>query len=158
MESRLGVGTTFHIYLPASEKAVPEEKKDSPLKGQGKILVMNDQASLRKVAGRMLQMLGYESEVAKDGAEAIEMYKKAKESGKPYDVVILDLTVPGGMGGRKAIEQMLKIDPEIKAIVSSGYSEDPVLSHFQEFGFKGMMPKPFESLSLSKVLHEVLKA
>jgi len=70
---------------------------------------------------------------------------------------MLDLTVPGGMGGREAIEQLLEIDPEVKAVVSSGYSEDPVLAHFKEYGFKGMMPKPFESLSLSKVLHEVLK-
>jgi two-component system cell cycle sensor histidine kinase/response regulator CckA len=71
--------------------------------------------------------------------------------------IMLDLTVLGGIDGRKAIEQLLEIDPEVKAIVSSGYSEDPVLAHFQEHGFKGMMPKPFESLSLSKVLHEVLK-
>ena len=71
--------------------------------------------------------------------------------------IMLDLTVPGGMGGREAIEQLLEIDPEVKAVVSSGYSEDPVLKHFQEYGFKGMMPKPFESLSFSKVLHEVLK-
>ena len=72
--------------------------------------------------------------------------------------IILDLTVPRGMGGREAIEQLLEIDPEVKAVVSSGYSEDPILAHFQEYGFKGMMPKPFESLSLSKVLHEVLKS
>ena len=90
------------------------------------------------------------------GAEAIRMYKKAQESEMPYDAVILDLTVPGGMGGKEAINKLLEIDPEVKAIVSSGYSDDPVLANFQEYGFKGMMPKPFESLSLSKVLHEVL--
>ena len=102
-------------------------------------------------------MLGYVSEFAKDGAEAIRMYREAKESEKPYDVVILDLTVPGGMGGKEAIKKLLEIDPEVKAIVSSGYSDDPVLSNFQEYGFKGVMPKPFESRSLGKVLHEVLK-
>jgi two-component system cell cycle sensor histidine kinase/response regulator CckA len=109
------------------------------------------------MVGRMLQNLGYEAEVAKDGAEAIQMVKKAKETEKPYDAVILDLTIPGGMGGKEAIKKLLEIDPEVNAIVSSGYSDDPVLANFQEYGFKGMMPKPFEFQSLSKVLHEVLK-
>jgi PAS domain S-box-containing protein len=157
VESRLGVGTTFHIYLPASEKAVPEKEEVTLIKGRGRILVMDDQAPLRKMLGRMLEMLGYESEAAKDGAEAIRMFKGAKESEKPYDAVILDLTVPGGMGGKETINKLLEIDPEVKAIVSSGYSDDPVLSNFQEYGFKGIIPKPFESRSLGKVLHEVLK-
>jgi CheY-like chemotaxis protein len=107
--------------------------------------------------GRMLQKLGYESEFAKDRAEAIEMYKAAKKSEKTYDAFILDLTIPGGMGGKEAIKKLLETDPEVSAIVSSGYSDDQVLSNFREYGFKGMMPKPFETLSLSKVLHEVLK-
>jgi CheY-like chemotaxis protein len=157
VESRLGVGTTFHIYLPASDKAVPEKAETRPIKGQGRILVMDDEAPLRKMVGRMLKNLGYESEFAKDGAEAIRMYKEAQESEKPYDVVILDLTIPGGMGGKEAINKLLEIDPEVKAIVSSGYSDDPVLANFQEYGFKGTMPKPFESLSLGKVLFEVLQ-
>jgi len=156
VESRLEVGTTFHIYLPASDKAVLEKEKALLIKGRGRILVMDDQAPLRKIFGRMLKNLGYESEFAKDGAEAIRMVKKAKESEKPYDAAILDLTVPGGMGGKEAINKLLEIDPEVKAIVSSGYSDDPVLANFQEYGFKGMMSKPFESLTLSKVLHEVL--
>ena len=157
VESQLGVGTAFHIYLPASDKAVPEKEEVKIIKGQGRILVMDDEASLRKMVGRMLKNLGYESEFAKDGAETIEMYKRAKEAEKPYDAVILDLTIPGGMGGKEAINKLLEIDPEVKAIVSSGYSDDPVLANFQEYGFKGMMPKPFESRSLSKVLHEVLQ-
>jgi nitrogen-specific signal transduction histidine kinase/CheY-like chemotaxis protein len=157
VESKLDVGTTFHIYLPASEKAVTEKRKDKVIKGRGKILVMDDEASLRKIAGRMLDRLGYEPESAKDGDEAIQMVKEAKEAKKPYDAIILDLTVPGGMGGKETIQKLLEIDPEVKAIVSSGYSDDPVLANFQEYGFKGMLPKPFESLSLSKVLHEVLK-
>jgi len=156
-ESRLGVGTTFHIYLPASDKTVPEKEEVLLITGQGRILVMDDEASLRKMVGRMLKMLGYESEFAKDGAEAIQMVKEAQESKRPYDAVILDLTIPGGMGGKDAIQKLLEIDPEIKAIVSSGYSDDPVLSNFLEYGFKSMMPKPFESRSLGKVLHEVLQ-
>ncbi len=157
VESQLGVGTTFDVYLPASDKTVPEKKEVKLIKGRGRILVMDDEAPLRKMVGRMLKNLGYESEFAKNGAEAIRMVKEARESEKPYDAVILDLTIPGGMGGKKAIQKILEIDPEVKAIVSSGYSDDPVLAHFQEYGFKGMMPKPFESLLLSKVLHEVLK-
>jgi PAS domain S-box-containing protein len=157
VESKPGVGTTSHIYLPASEKAIPEKEEVRLIKGQGRILVMDDEASLRRMAGRMLDKLGYEPEFAKDGNEAIQMVKEAKEAKKPYDAIILDLTVPGGMGGKECIAKLLEIDPGIKAIVSSGYSEDPVLANFQEYGFKGMMPKPFEALSLSKVLHDVLK-
>ena len=156
VESQLGVSTTFHIYLPASEKTVSEKEEAKLIKGQGRILVMDDEASLRNLIERMLGNLGYESEVAADGAEAIQMYKEAQESEKPYVAVILDLTVPGKMGGKECVTKLLDIDPEVKAIVSSGYSDDPVMSNFQEFGFKGMMPKPFESLSLSKALHEVL--
>jgi len=154
VESQLGVGTTFHIYLPASDKAIPEKEKVKVIKGQGRILVMDDEVALRKVVGKMLAMLGYEAEFAQDGAEAIRMVKEAE---KPYDAVILDLTIPGGMGGKEAINKLLEIDPELKAIVSSGYSDDPVLANFQEYGFKGIMPKPFQSQLLSKVLHEVLK-
>jgi PAS domain S-box-containing protein len=157
VESRLGAGTTFHIYLPASDKAVLENEEVRLIKGQGRILVMDDEAPLRKMLGRMLKNLDYESEFAKDGAEALRMYKDAQESETPYDVVILDLTIPGGMGGTETIKKLLEVDPEVKAIVYSGYSDDPVLSNFQKYGFKGMMPKPFESQSLSKVLHEVLK-
>ncbi len=157
VESRPEIGTTFHIYLPASEKAVPENEVARIIKGRGRILVMDDEAPLRKIVGRMLEKLGYESEFAKDGTEAVRMVKEAKESETPYDAVILDLTVPGGMGGKEAIKKLVDIDLEVKAIVSSGYSDDPVLSNFQEYGFKGMMPKPFESRSLSKVLHEVLQ-
>ncbi|MFC1886872.1 PAS domain S-box protein, partial [Thermodesulfobacteriota bacterium] len=136
VESQLGVGTTFHIYLPASDKIVPEKEEVKLIKGHGRILVMDDETSLRKMVGKMLEKLGYESEFAKDGAEAIRMVKEAKESEKPYDAVILDLTVPGGMGGKETIKKLMEINPEIKAIVSSGYSDDPVLSNFQEYGFE----------------------
>lgn len=156
VESQLGVGTTFHVYLPASGKIVAEKEEVKLIKGQGRILVMDDEASLRELVGRMLKNLGYESEFAKDGAETIQMVMEAKETEKPYDAVILDLTIPGKMGGKEAIKKLLEIDPELKAIVFSGYSNDPVLANFEEYGFKGMMPKPFELRTLGKVLHEVL--
>jgi PAS domain S-box-containing protein len=157
VESQPEVGTTFHIYLPASEKPVSQKEEPRLIKGQGRILLMDDEASLRRTVGRMLEKLGYESEFAKDGAGAIEMVKQAKEAGKSYDAVILDLIVPGGMGGKECITKLLEIDPGVKAIVSSGYSEDPVLADFQDYGFKGMMPKPFKIQALSKVLHDLLK-
>lgn len=156
VESQLGVGTTFHVYLPASDKIVAKKEEVKLIKGQGRILVMDDEAALQKLVGRMLKNLGYESEFAKDGAETIQMVKEAKEAEKPYDAVILDLTIPGKMGGKEAIKKLLEIDPELKAIVFSGYSNNPILANFEEYGFKGMMPKPFELRTLGKVLHEVL--
>ena len=156
-ESVMGAGTTFHIYLPASEKQVAKKEESKIIKGKGRILVMDDEEALRKVLKIMLTKLGYEVEIAKEGSEAIKLYKKAKESGNPYNAVILDLTVPGGMGGKEAIQKLLEVDPLVKAIVSSGYSDDPVLSNYERYGFKGIVAKPFEAVILSKALHEVLK-
>lgn len=153
-----GTGTTFDIYLPASDNRIQvKQEKAVLLTGRGKILVMDDDELLKQVAKKMLGKLGYESEFAKDGDEAIEMYKKAMESGKPYDTVFLDLTISGGMGGTEAVKILLKMDPEVKAIVCSGYSGDEVISNFREYGFKGMMPKPFGLHALGKVLNDVLK-
>ena len=101
VDSQPGIGTTFHIYLPASERVAPEKMEDKVKEGQGRILVMDDEASLGKMIVRMLGKLGYEPDLAKNGAEAIEMYKRAKENRKRYDAVILDLTVPGGWAERK---------------------------------------------------------
>ena len=105
----------------------------------------------------MIEMLGYEADLAKDGTEAIELFKKAWKSEKPYDAVILDLTIPGGMGGKEAIKKLLEIDPELRAVVFSGYSDDPAMSYFREYGFRSMMSKPFDLQSLGKALHDVLK-
>jgi PAS domain S-box-containing protein len=157
VDSLLGAGTTFHIYLPASDKGVRVKEEAVLLKGCGRILVMDDDKPLRKMAGEMLAMLGYESEFARDGYEAIDRYKKAMESEKPYDAVILDLTIPGGMGGKEAIKILLEIDPEVKAIVYSGYAEGEVMTNYLEYGFKGMIPKPFDAYALGKVLNDVLE-
>jgi len=157
VESKLGEGTTFRIYLPASEKTVQEKEEDKVIPGKGRILIMDDEAPLRKIAGKMLEKLGYEPEFAEEGVEAIEMYRTAKETGKPYEAVILDLTVPGGMGGKDTVKKLLEIEPGAKTIVSSGYSDDLVLGNFQQYGFKGMLPKPFDLRSLSKVLSEVIQ-
>ncbi len=158
VESLAGTGTTFHIYLPASGKEIPVKEKITLLTtGKGKILVMDDDDMLKEIMEEMLVMLGYEPEFAKDGAEAIEMYTKAGESGKSYDAVILDLTIPGGMGGKEVIKILLEMDPEVNAVVYSGYSDDPVMSNYREYGFKNMMSKPFDAYVLGKVLSDVLQ-
>lgn len=157
VESKPDVGTTFHIYLPASEKEIPEptEEGERLLEGRGRVLLMDDEESVRKIAGQMLQRLGYEVQCAKDGVEGIALYEKAKESGEPFDAVIMDLTIPGGMGGKDAVRNLLKIDPEVKAIVSSGYSNDQIMSNFKEFGFSGMVAKPYKLHELGEALHQV---
>ena len=98
----------------------------------------------------------YKPEAAKDGTEAIELYRHAKDSDKPFDVAILDLTIKGGMGGKDTIKDLLEIDPQAKAIVSSGYSNDPVMTHFREYGFIGALPKPYMMKDLSDMLNQVL--
>ena len=118
--------------------------------------MMDDEEMLRNVSSAMLSQLGYEVEVAIDGVEAIEMYKKARESGQPFDAVILDLTNQFGMGGVEAIKKLLEIDPEIRAIVATGYSFDPVVTNFRAYGFRGAITKPFGMDELSKVVKSVI--
>jgi len=106
---------------------------------------------------KILTGAGYEVEVTKDGAEAIEQYAKAKESGQPFDAVIMDLTIPGGMGGKEAIKKLLEIDPQAKAIVSSGYATDPIMSEYDKYGFKGVVTKPYSVAKIEKTLQSLLK-
>jgi len=158
VESRMGVGTTFYIYLPAADKRVPADELETakPTMGQGKVLVMDDEEMVREVLGGMLSRLGYEADFSTDGSQAIEKFVKAKETNQPFAAVILDLTIPGGMGGKEAIKELLKIDLQVKAIVSSGYSDDPIMADFQEYGFAGVIAKPYKVAELGKVLNKVL--
>lgn len=160
VESRSGAGTTFHLYLPASGKAVSiqdsiAERKPRP--GKGKILCMDDQFDIRNLVGRMLKLLGYSVEFASNGQEAIDLYKKAIGSKEAFDAVILDLTVPGGMGGKETVQKLRAIDPGVKAIVSSGYSNDTIMSDYERYGFSGVVAKPFETRELGEVLYRVLQ-
>jgi signal transduction histidine kinase/ActR/RegA family two-component response regulator len=158
VESQLGAGTTFRIYLPASENAVQriENGTSSTIAGCGRILIMDDEEYVRNTAGEMLSHFGYQVGYANDGAEAIDRYIKAKESGEPYDAVILDLTIPGGMGGEATVQKLLDIDPEVKAIVSSGYAQGPIMADFSAYGFQGMIAKPYQAEELVRVVQNVL--
>jgi PAS domain S-box-containing protein len=157
-ESELGVGTTFTIYLPASEKQIEEKEtvEDTFVAGEGKVLIMDDEEIIRETSGELLTYKGYKVECAKDGDEAIELYKHAMESSQPFDAVILDLTIRGGMGGKETVKKLLEIDPGVKAIVSSGYSNDPVLANFREYGFCGVFAKHDKVEELGKVVHKVI--
>lgn len=117
---------------------------------------MDDEKVVREVTGAMLIHIGYEVLFAKDGAEAIEIYQRVKESGTSIEAVILDLTIPGGMGGKDAIKKLMDIDSNIKAIVTNGYSNDPVLAEFEKHGFAGFITKPFKLDELSEILHRVI--
>lgn len=159
VDSELNKGTTFHIYIPASTREISPKMEDQQklFKGKGRVLFMDDEQMIRDLACQMIRYLGYEVECVADGEEVIKLYSRVDKSKKAFDVVIMDLTVPGKMGGKKAIQKLKEIDPEVRAIVSSGYYNDPIMSNFKEYGFKGVVVKPYKIEELSKVLHEVLK-
>jgi PAS domain S-box-containing protein len=158
VKSTMGAGTVFTLFLPASDKQVPEEKSaaEAPICGKGRILLMDDDVMLREVAGAMLTNIGYEVGFAKDGSEAIALYAGARDSSRPFDAVIMDLTIPGGMGGKEAIIKISAIDPHVKAIVSSGYSQDDIMANFREHGFSAVITKPYKITDLSSTLHKVI--
>jgi PAS domain S-box-containing protein len=160
VDTQVGRGTTFQIYLPASIKTVEAPVAEMDQKrffGQGRVLVMDDEQDILMLVREMLELMGYEVEVAKDGAEALQRYMASKRDGNPFSAVIMDLTVPEGMGGKEAIRRLREMDPNVKAIVSSGYSYDPVMASFREFGFSGVIPKPYVMEDLGRVLDEVIR-
>jgi two-component system, cell cycle sensor histidine kinase and response regulator CckA len=158
--SKEGVGTTFQIYLPASHEMMQEERPAATapevLPRTGKVLVMDDEKMLRNFLGEALQMLGHEVELTENGEKAVELYQAAKELGRPFDGVILDLTIRGGMGGVQTIKALQKIDPLVKAVVSSGYADDPVMVDYERYGFRGALAKPYGIASLRQTLARVM--
>lgn len=159
VRSDLGVGTTFALYLPASFKELPSlpNRHERSLMGKGKILVMDDEESIRELLVQMLSYCGYEPAVASDGETAILLYTEAQRAGRPFNAVIMDLTIPGLMGGKETIHILRDIDPDVKAIVSSGYANDPVMAEFRKYGFHGVVAKPYQIEELSEVLQAVLE-
>ncbi len=159
VKSEEGAGTCFEVYLPSSEGkvSVPVSGGRKTLAGSGRVLVMDDEDKVIEVVVQMLNHLGYEAEYARDGSKAVEMYHEALEAGHGFDAVLMDLTVPGAMGGKEAIGALLKLDPEVKAVVASGYADDPVLTRYQEYGFKGCVAKPFSIEELGAILSDLLQ-
>jgi CheY-like chemotaxis protein len=159
LASTPGQGTTFHVWLPALRSAaVPVETGRTPQANTlcGRVLFMDDEASIRKVAASLLRRFGLEVVAVADGRAALDEYRAARHAGRPFALVIMDLTVPGGMGGREALEQLRRIDPQVKAIVSSGYSSDPVLANYRHYGFCGVVVKPYEVGEFGRIIAETL--
>ena len=158
VDSVPGLGTSFYVYLPRSfdEATATEGAKMKLVTGRAKILLMDDEQTIGDLAKEMLSMLGYEVDVANEGSQAVKLYQKAWKTSDPYDLLILDLTVPGGMGGKEVIEILGKSDPKIRAIVSSGYSNDPIMANYRKHGFTGVVAKPYTVQELSGAVNQAL--
>ncbi len=157
VKSENGVGSIFNIFLPAVNYCETNKPaSDMLIKGKGRVLVMDDEVMIQKIVGGFLRKLGYRVGYANNGAEAIELYKAARESGDSYDMVIMDLTIPGGQSGEEVVIELKKVDPLAKVIVSSGYSNSPIMANYKEYGFDGVIGKPYLIKELSKVLEEAL--
>jgi CheY-like chemotaxis protein len=135
-----------------------DEETAPPDSEKGKVLVMDDEELIREVAGEILSHLGYRVEFCGDGVEAIEKYSAARDAREPFAVVLMDLTIPGGMGGKETMKRLLEIDPNAKGIVTSGYSNDPILARFDQYGFRGVVQKPYQMAELDRMLQQVIKA
>jgi len=154
-----GQGTTFTIYLPASaDQTIPQDKsvKETIITQTLKILVMDDEEVVRDILKTLLARMGHEEILAEEGREAIDTYQEAIKRSQPIDLIIMDLTIPGGMGGKEAIHEILAIDPKAKVIVSSGYSNDPIMANFRNYGFSAAIAKPYKMSELTNVINQLL--
>ncbi|MBF0329862.1 MAG: PAS domain S-box protein [Nitrospirae bacterium] len=159
VESEQGKGSTFTMYLPAvapevSSIVLPTSETAAP--ATGRVLLMDDEEIIGQVADMLFKRMGYEIAFVRDGKEAISEYKKAKESGRPFDMVILDITIPGGMGGEETIGQLIKFDPGVKAVVSSGYFYNPVMVDYKKYGFTAVLHKPYQAKEIGDLIKDVL--
>ncbi|WP_404422218.1 ATP-binding protein [Nibricoccus sp. IMCC34717] len=158
--SRSGEGTTFTVWLPTAREEPEPEKRVTVTEESKKslrVLFMDDEEAIRRFAHNLLSRLGHDATTVSDGTEAVHAYAAAFEINKPYDVVVLDLTIAGGMGGREALEHLQNIDPNVRAIVSSGYSSDQILSEYRRYGFSGIVSKPYKIADLAQALQDVMK-
>lgn len=162
VDSEVGRGTTFTLFLPASDRPRPDARVESPasvpLKGSGRILVMDDERAILQLCRRILEKAGYEVLVADRGEEAIRLFDQEREAGNAIDLAILDITVPGGLGGRETLAQLRQRDPAFRAIVSSGYAQDEALAHFKQAGFVGAVPKPYRAEELLTAVQRALSS
>jgi CheY-like chemotaxis protein/anti-sigma regulatory factor (Ser/Thr protein kinase) len=159
VSSVVGKGSVFTFWLPAapvSESSAGTAKPFAAALNGGRVLFMDDEVPILTMAERLLRRMGLECESVVDGAEAIKRYKSASEAGRPFDLVVMDLTIPGGMGGREAIAILRQYDPHVRAIVSSGYSSDLAMADFRKHGFMGMVAKPYDISELASVIRGVL--
>lgn len=158
VESSPGAGTTFIVYLPATRRVVSPapETSDRPVGGNERLLWMDDEEMIREVGSEMLQVLGYRGTFTRDGAETLATFEQAIADGTPFQAVILDLTTVDGLGGVETIRRLFEIDHRVRAIVCSGYSNDPVMANFREYGFLGVLPKPFSLQDLDAQLRRVI--
>ena len=154
VHSEQGKGTTFTVYLPSLYSNVEIDLQDIP-KGRGRILVMDDEQSICRMVEDALTQFGYDVTTTRDGQTAIDVFSESLASGKNFDAILLDLTIPGGMGGKEAIQHLRKLDPHLKALVTSGYSDDPIMSDFQTYGFQGILVKPYKIIDLAKTLESL---
>jgi PAS domain S-box-containing protein len=157
-DSILGQGATFYVYLPASDHT-PAEASRRPTAQKAapaSILVMDDEEALRQVVAELLERAGHHVVGVADGQAALDAYRRGREAGRPFDLVIMDMTIPGGMGGVEAIGKLLAYDPRAKALVSSGYANDPVLADFRQYGFRGLVAKPFQADDLYDAINHLL--
>jgi CheY-like chemotaxis protein len=161
-----GRGTTLRLWLPAAEKLPPpppltqpagHEVKQDSVEGT-RVLLMDDEETIRRLGDRYLQKLGCSCTTVADGESCLEAYRKVMDTPDRFHVVILDLTIPGGMGGRECIEALLRIDPKVRAIVSSGYADDPVMANYRRHGFRAVVPKPYAVENIGRVIAKVLNA
>ena len=161
VQSTPGKGTTFRLWLPAAEPAAPRPAAVQPAtpspRAPLRVLLMDDEESIRHLAALVLRRMGLEATLVVDGDDAIREFDQARNAGRPFDLVILDLTIPGGLGGRETIEELRKKDQDILAIVSSGYSNDPVMANFRSFGFQAMVPKPYNIEQFTRTVERLLE-
>lgn len=159
-DSEEGKGTVFRVWLPAGGAPAGRpgaESNGSRSPFRTRVLFMDDEEPIRGMAKIFMERLGFDCDTADDGAEAVRKYEAAMQEGRRYDVVLMDLTVPGGMGGREAMEHLRRLDPAVRAIVSSGYSRDPVMANHRAHGFKAVLPKPYGLEQLRKTMNDVLE-